>query len=165
MSLPEIHISLSAASGSSSSGSSMPNGTALYLTRYAIVAKIPGQRPRVITSLNGPLARTETHDRLDLPRSERERSVGLSSIPDPATQLIEPLGTSENSTHHIITSQPRTLRATKRKAEYLVSEPAQSTRFSRRLREKKEKEKREEMRSRIQDKGQSAKRRKAQDAR
>ncbi|KAG8938617.1 hypothetical protein FRC03_007070 [Tulasnella sp. 419] len=150
MVLSQVQISLSSASGSSSRGLLMPNGTALYLTKQAVVADISGQRPQVITSVNGPLTRTETHGQLDLPRGVRERSVGVASIPEPYMQLKQPpLVTSGHSTHREIPSLPRATRGTKRKAEHLNNEPAQPRRFSPRLREKKE---RKEMQSKTQEK-------------
>ncbi|KAG8949004.1 hypothetical protein FRC03_000492 [Tulasnella sp. 419] len=162
MSLSQMHDNCSSDS-SSSSGSSFPHGTSLYVTKSAVVANIPGQRPRVIASSNGPLRRTEAHDRLDLPRGERERSVGVSTPQGPARKHIKPLIPSEISTHRLITPQPRAKRGTKRKAKQLYNEPTQPPKFSQRLREKKEKDKWKSMQSMTQRKAEpAAKRRKVE---
>ncbi|KAG8944334.1 hypothetical protein FRC03_002110 [Tulasnella sp. 419] len=147
MSISHIEISLSGAGQSSAGQRSMPNGTELYFTKSSLVANIPGNRPRVIASLNGPLRRTETEPALDLPPGQRERSVGLSpdTAPAPLPEIEQAFISTppQNSTHFSTSSQPVQRRRRKRNADHLDSEPAGPTRFSKRLRKKSEEKKRE----------------------
>ncbi|KAG8956436.1 hypothetical protein FRC03_010845 [Tulasnella sp. 419] len=110
----------------------------IYLTRTSAVAHTPGHRPRVLASLNGFLTRTETYAQFDLPPGEREKSVGVSSPPPQLTATVIQ-HESEHVTHLEI-SHPKTGR--KRKADRLYVEPP-LPRFSRRLRDKAERKKRE----------------------